>query len=426
MRRRCGGGAYPRAVVWRDSPTTVSPSLRAARLPTAAAFMMTTAASAHCTARRHKSFAARVHDMTVMRLGSAYAPNKYTSKDVSGGPRAGVGHDPVYANYYHKKLLGPLQRKMSSTPDDFLNVDESRKWMDAVNAAKVLAIKEDELPTLTKEVLEERFTAAYRTRVNAEQEEAVVATEVLIDFLDSTAHQKKSRQHHRKFLDRARAEVDAQLTHQRQERSTALMWWFGIAMTGACVIVLFVAYSRLNVTRKDVTDIGTKTSEYFLMTFLQPKNTEPKPDYNTRYFNTPTAMELDERSGRFNKKFLSADEVRQAERAAAYAEQEDADTLKLFNDEQERGARERQSSEARNSRVAVLRREELDTESAPPTPSRPGGGRTAFEELSVREFSNLLASNFGGGSRFQRITDETSSRAELLRGTRERTRSDDG
>lgn len=373
-------------------------------------------------AQRHKSFASTIHDMTIMRMGSSYKPGTYSSKDVTSGPQAGIGHDPVFTSFFLKKMVGPLRRKQSNSPEDFFNVDEAGKWMDAKNAAKVLGIKEEALPKLTKATLEDVFRREYKGRTNAHQEEVMIATEVLLEYLDSSVYMKKSRQYYRKFLENARLEVDAELTRGERERNESLIWWFSIAITGACAIVFFVAYSRKYVTRSDVASIGAKTSEYFVMTFLQPKNTEPKPDYNTRYFNTPSSMELDKKNGRYPKQFLSTDEIRQAERSAAYEEQEEAEMLRLFNDERERSVRDRQDDKARESRVSVYLSEKAEA-AEQPAPSRDSSDKTAFERLTFQEFSGMLARNFGGGSRFQRLTEETSSRTERLNAARERIKS---
>ncbi|KPI85646.1 hypothetical protein ABL78_5296 [Leptomonas seymouri] len=370
------------------------------------------------TPLRHKSFAETIHNMTIMRMSNAHKPQSYTSKDVGGGPQKGAGHDPVFADYVLKKVTGPLKRKLGNQPEDYLNVDEAIKWMDAKHAAKVLGIKEDDLPKLNRDVLEEKWRKTYKERTNAQQEEVLIAAEVLLEYLDSSVFMKKSRQYYRKFIDNARTEVEQELTNERRRRNQSLMWLFGVAITGACCIVLFVAFSRRYVTRKDVHNIGIKTSEYFLMTFLQPKNTEPKPDYNTRYFNTPTSMEMDQKRGRLDNQFMSEEEARRAEEASAYTEREEAEILKLFNDERERSGREKQNALARDSRVAVYLPEEAEhgehrAVSRSNTP-------TEFEKMTLRDFSNMLASNFGGGSRFQRLTEETSARSDKMLSARER------
>jgi hypothetical protein len=368
--------------------------------------------------RRHKSFAQRIHDMTIMRMGNAHKAQSYTSKDVGSGPQGGAGHDPVFSDYLVKKMTGPLRRKSVNQPEDYLNVDEASKWMDAKHAATVLGIKEEDLPKLTKEVLEEKWRKAYKERTNAKQEEVLIATEVLLEYLDSSVYMKKSRQYYRQFIDNARAEVDQELTAERRARNESLMWMFGVAMMGASCIVLFVAFSRRYVTRKDVHTIGLKTSEYFLMTFLQPKNTEPKPDYNTRYFNTPTSMEIDQKSGRFENQFMTEEEARHATESTAFAEREAAEMLKLFNDERERSARDKQDARARDSRVAVYLPEEV-SQGEQRVASR-ADTATEFEKMTFRDFSNMLASNFGGGSRFQRLTEETSARSDKLYAARDR------
>ncbi|KAG5501319.1 hypothetical protein JIQ42_06320 [Leishmania sp. Namibia] len=423
--RRCDSH-YTSAMAGRCSRAALSSLACAVRSTTvhatvsAAANLFTTPLH---TAQRQKSFTANIHDMTIMRMGSSYKPHRYSSKDISSGPQAGIGYDPVFTNYLLKKTLGPLRRKQCNSPEDFLNVDEASKWMDATNAAKVLGIKEEELPTLTSMTLEEKFREEYRKRTNAHQEEMVIATEVLLEYIDSSVYQKKSRQYYRKFLENARVEVDAELSSERRGRKESLAWWFSIAITGACAVVFFVAYSRMYITRKDVARIGAKASEYFLMTFLQPKNTEPKPDYSTRYFNTPTSMELDRKSGRYGKPFSRADEIRQAELSAAYKEQEEAEIVKLFNDEQERSARDIQDDKARSSRVSVYLPEKIEGVGEAAL-SHEHSRKTAFEKMTFPEFSDMLVSNFGGGSRFQRLTVETSTRAGLLSAARERVKSE--
>lgn len=392
-------------------------SVLAVRKTATVAVAVTAPSSLH-TSRRHKSFAESIHNMTIMRMNNAQKPKTYTSKDMGEGPQAGAGHDPVFAEFLFKKMIGPLRRKQSEQQEDFLNIDEASKWMDAKQAAKVLAIKEEDLPKLNRDVLEEKWRTAYKERTNAKQEEVLIATEVLLEYLDSSLYMKKSRQYYRKFIDNARIEVDQEINAAKNERSQNVMWMFGFAITGACFIVLFVAFSRQYVTRKDVKNIGLKTSEYFLMTFLQPKNTEPKPDYNTRYFTTPTSMELDQKSGRYENQFMSEEAARHATESTAFEEREAAEMLKLFNDERERGEKDRQNELARNSRVAVYLPEEVQ-EGEARTPAR-ADNTTEFEKMTFRDFSGMLSSNFGGGSRFQRLTEETSARTEHLQAARER------
>lgn len=380
--------------------------------------LVATAHTLHTT-RRHKSFAETIHNMTIMRMNNAQKPHTYTSKDSGAGPQGGAGHDPVFADYLFKKLVGPLRRKQSTQQEDYLNIDEAAKWMDARQAAKVLGIKEEDLPKLSRDVLEEKWRKSYKERTNAKQEEVLIATEVLLEYLDSSVFMKKSRQYYRNFIDNARVEVDQELSAERTNRKQNMMWLFGVAITGACFIVLFVAFSRKYVTRKDVNTIGVKTSEYFVMTFLQPKNTEPRPDYNMRYFNTPTSMELDQKSGRYENQFMSEEAARLAAQSAAYEDRETVEMLKMFNDDREKEGRERQNALARESRVAVYLPEEVQN-GEERTPSR-AENLSEFEKMSFRDFSGMLASNFGGGSRFQRLTDETSARTERLNAARERT-----
>ncbi|RNF27586.1 uncharacterized protein Tco025E_00147 [Trypanosoma conorhini] len=356
------------------------------------------------------------------RLADMYSPGKYTSKDLPKGPGASnQPWDPVYANYAFRKATGPLERKQNTTPDDHLTVEEVEKWMDATAAAKVLGIKESELPTLTSTQLEERWAKVYGERANALQQETVIAAEVLLEYIDSSLHRKKSRQYYRQYVDNARHAIDHEIDLRRQGHRQKFTYVFGVAMLTGCSVVMCIAFFRDIITRRDVENIGANAVAYLSMAFTQATNPEPAPDYSTRYRNTPTAMEIDQREGNFGH----ADPARAqlAAEVEEYRRQEEAEMLRMFNDENERAQKEAKVREVRGSRVRVYRPEDFDEAGELKEPAPPKNEldpAAAFSQMTFRQFAAMMASQFGGGSRFQRITQDSVRRTEEMEKMRKR------
>ncbi|RHW70872.1 hypothetical protein DPX39_080035800 [Trypanosoma brucei equiperdum] len=351
------------------------------------------------------------------KMGDMYKPGRYTSKDLPKGPSgSNQPWDPVYANYAFQLVTGPLKRKQNTTPDDHLTVDELDKWMDAKGAAKVLGIKEEELPTLTAPAVEEYWAKAYGQRNNAHQQETVIAAEVLLEYIDSTVHRKKSRQYYRRYMDNARQAIDHETEMRRSEHRQKFIHLFGVAMFTGSAIVVIIAFFRGYFTRQDVEKIGTDAAAYLNMVFSQPPNLEPPPDYSTRYRDTPPAMELAKQQGVYGVvdparlSNLSKD-VKQ------YRADEEMEMLRMLNDENEKARQRRKEDQVRESRVVVYRAGDFDDagelkdlakekEAVKPL--------SAFSQQSFRDFAALMASQFGGGSRFQRITQDSVRRAEEM------------
>lgn len=391
-------------------------------------------------ARRHASLLQRLQSVSNSRLANAYAPGKFTAKGIPQGPQAGVGFDPVYNNYIATKMTGPLRRKSGSSQEDYYDVDELAAWMEAKHAATLLNIKEGELPTLTKAVLEERWKAAYCRVNDAKKEEVLVATEVLLEYIDSALKGKKSKQYYRNFLQSARLSIDEELSRQRSLHRTSLVYGVAFLFAGASFAVLFVAYFRKHIDREDAKRIGARAADYVAMTFFQSSNIEDPPDYQTRYFHTPSAMDVDKRSGSYDDAFLNSEEVRVLKECEAYSAQEEAEMLRMLNEENDAALREARGAKARGSRVSVVRSEDLlppnvgenvsDVAAAATgqgvavsrSATVEGGRRSRQEGTTFQAFAGMMASGFGGGSRFQRLTKESSARAEELRKTKERRR----
>ncbi|ESL09273.1 hypothetical protein TRSC58_03010 [Trypanosoma rangeli SC58] len=350
------------------------------------------------------------------RLADMYRPGKYTSKDLPKGPTASnQPWDPVYAHYAFQKATGPLERKRNTTPDDHLTVDELEKWMDATAAAKLLGIKESELPTLTSTQLEERWAKVYGERTNALQQETVIAAEVLLEYIDSSLHRKKSRQYYRQYVDNARHAIDHETELRRRDHRQKFIYMFGVAMVTGCCVVLCVAFFRNIVTRRDVENIGANAVAYLNVAFTQATNPEPAPDYSTRYYNTPSAMEIDQNKGSFGH--TDPVQVQLTSEVEEYRRLEEAEMLRMFNDENERAEKEAKMREVRDSRVRVYRSDDFDEAGQlkePALPKEDVDPATAFSQMTFRQFAAMMASQFGGGSRFQRITQDSVRRMEEL------------
>ncbi|ORC89137.1 uncharacterized protein TM35_000131410 [Trypanosoma theileri] len=349
------------------------------------------------------------------QMGDIYKPGKFTSKDLPKGPTASnQPWDPVFAHYAFNKATGPLQRKQNTTPDDHLTVDELDKWMDAKAAAKVLGIKESELSTLTAPQVEERWIKMYGERTNAMQQEVVIAAEVLLEYIDSSLHKKKSRQYYRQYIDNARQAIDHETDLRRRDHRQKFIYLSAIAITVGCTIVLFVAFFRNIITRKDVENIGANAVSYLYMAFTQPTNPEPAPDYTLRYRETPTAMTRDQQSGLYG--VTDTTQVRIATEVEEYRRQEEVELLRMLNDENERAAKEAKEQRVRESRVRVYRTDDFDASGELKENKTNGDGEVdpaaAFSQMSFRQFAAMMASQFGGGSRFQRITQDSVRRAE--------------
>lgn len=234
------------------------------------------------------------------RLTRSNKGTSYTSEDARG-PQYGIGYDPVWNHMLFKQATGPLRRKQhgsASHTEDCFSVEESKKWMEVEQAARLLGISKEELSLLTREKLESRWVALYRQR-NASpsfREEVLLATELLLEYLDSTMFVKKNRSYYQQTIENMRLSIDMELERDRLTRRDHFFWLCGVAALGACSIVLLIAVSKGSIMDANAREIGRNAGNYLTMSFLQPTNFEPPPDYNTRYFVTPSALELDQQA----------------------------------------------------------------------------------------------------------------------------------
>lgn len=365
------------------------------------------------------------------------------------GPQYGIGYDPVVNHMLFQRDTGPLRRKRGGSgsgphtmtrQEECFSSEESRRWMDAKQAAKVLQMKEEELATLTKEDLEDRWVKRYKECASpVHREEVLIATEVLLEYLDSTTFQKKNRLYYHDTLDNARIAIDMELEKARHERREKLMWFAGIASLGGGIVIFVVAYAKGVIKGADVREIGTNAGDYLTMSFLQPKNFEPAPDYNTRYFVTPSSLELDRKAKA---------EADLALRNLGASETEEEPPLVWSGGDAATTSAEAASLWDRSAEIQ-LRQEKIDQDMAEAhellqmlndskeqvqgrakSAENPGdtvaAGATSDkgETKDLRTFTSMLATNFGGGSRVQRMTAETAQRIAVK--DEVRTRAEEG
>lgn len=201
-------------------------------------------------------------------------------------------------------------------PEEYFSPEEERRWMESHQAAKVLHFKEEELATLTREALEERWCKLYRERQFSARakEEVMVATEVLLEYLDSTTFTKKNRLYYHHLLDHTRSAIDHELESARTAHQEWAMKIFGVAMLAAGVVVMLVASMKggwlsveMGWKTSTMQRFGATAAAYLTMSLFQPKNVEPPPDYATRYLVTPSAMEVEEKLAAEASRTLSMD-----------------------------------------------------------------------------------------------------------------------
>lgn len=241
------------------------------------------------------------------------------------GPQYGVGFDPVQSYAGLQRATGPLQRRYRPStqedstssdnhhhfggitrPEEYFSPEEERRWMESNQAAKILQFKQEDLSTLTREVLEERWVKLYRERQFSPtaKEEVMVATEVLLTYLDSTTFTKKNRLYYHRLLENTREQIDLEIQRDKNAWQEWGMRALGILMLGAGMVVILVSAIRKGWVGQQVLSllpgtsverIGNTAGSYLTMSFLQPKNFEPPPDYNVRYFVTPSALEVEQK-----------------------------------------------------------------------------------------------------------------------------------
>lgn len=351
-----------------------------------------------------------------------FSRNSASAANAHGGPQYGIGYDPVNNHVLFTAQTGPLRRKASTNvvtrPEECFSPEEERRWMEVKQAGKVLRLKESDLDTLTRETLETQWVKLYQeTTSMPAREEVVIATEVLLEYLDSVTFTKKNRLYYHKIMENARLEVDQRLQRLRNDQQQLFMKLCGAAALGACVVIFLVGLAKGVVNGAAVWKIGTNASDYLTMGFLQAKNFEPPPDYSTRYLLTPSAVELDRKA----QKELQED-VSSYSAATAVGAEEGGKALShadlRWDSSSTIALRQAQKEADRNDAVELLqlynegsvekKATQEETEGAAAntaSPSMAEETRTvAGKERDLKTFMSTVANQFGGGSRLQRMS----------------------
>lgn len=399
-----------------------------------------------------------IHSSTLMRMSaSAESATPSRAKDITQHHMPGIGFDPVASLDAVQRLRGRLRRTRGTDPESQFNPDETARWMDVQQAARLLEIAPDALSTLRRHTVESRWREVYMARpAGQSREEALIAAEVLLDYVDSALQMTRSRAYYRARMEQARAEVEGELQARGHRMRWLPMYGLAWAMLGMSAVVVVLAVIKANVRRSDFMAVGERVSDYMTLTFMKSTNLEPAPDYSTRYMLTPTAQELAQRSsaraedsraglvGKDNSSNSSSSDAlfrdghgaRLLEQKCAYEEAENAEMVKLWNEESAAAAARERAERLERSRVTTFTTASTSSamqscapsQAAAETMSSRGSchegsvkGTTGLPEWSLRDFLALMENNFGGGSRFQRITNDTTARAREMRAMEERT-----
>lgn len=354
------------------------------------------------------------------KAGSAYKPSEMTSKDILMTPfKTNQPHDPVANAERLRQITGPLKRKHNTNIHDYVSIDEAEKWMEVTHAAKLLGIEEKELTTLTAAKLEERWAYHYKQKTYAQQQELVIAAEVLLEYLDSHMYIKKSKQYYRDYVDNARSAIDQEEKMTRESWKHKLWLGSGVMIFGGCTMILIAAYLQGHLrSNQDLSKIGEAAGDYMGVLLTKSKNLEPPPDYGTRYHHTPTAVDVDEASGEIAKRLLDPTFARILTEKEEAERSEDALTVRLINEENERMARERQEAALLESTVVIHRKEDYNAsgEYAPAKPAVTHAPSTSGSTAKLRaptlgEYLDMAQHTFGG-SKTQRFFSGSSERTK--------------
>lgn len=350
---------------------------------------------------------------TIDNVGSHYKPQNMTSKDIYNPLKTNIAWDPVQSSIKFKEMTGPLKRKTSVKLDNYVDLEESEKWMEVHHAAKLLGISQEELSTLTRATLEERWVKVYKEQSFAFQQETILAAEVMLEYLDSAMYVKKNRQYYKDYVDGARSSIDNDLQSRRDSYRQNMFLLTGVMMFGGCAMVVIAAFLNGTIDRSDMINFGNTAQNYMNSALTKPTNLEPAPDYGTRYLVTPSSLELDLRNGDVEKRLVEPGLANVMTQSEEYHSQEDALTIRLINLENERRAREAREKDLMESTIVVHRKEDYDADGKYVGPSSAVAAtekNDPFSTVTLGSFMSMAQHQFGG-SRSQRFVSNSSKLA---------------
>ncbi|CUF33888.1 transmembrane protein, putative [Bodo saltans] len=357
---------------------------------------------------------------TIDNVGGHYKPKEMTSKDIYNPLKTNQAWDPVASAAKFKEMTGPLKRKTGMKLDNYVDLDEAEKWMEVHHAAKRLGISESELPTLTRAIVEERWVKVYKEQSFANQQETILAAEVMLEYLDSVMFVKKNRSFYKDQVDNARSAIDNELQSRRENWKQTWYLVIGVMMFGGCALVVIAAFLNGTIDRADMIGFGNSAQNYMNSATTKATNLEPPPDYGTRYLMTPSSLELDTRNGDIEKRLVNPSLASVMAQDEEYRSQEDALTIQLINLENERRAREVREKDLMESTIVVHRKEDYDADGkyigAAAVKSVTKDGENPFSTVTLGSFMSMAQHQFGGsrGQRFVANTSKLAAEQEIV------------
>jgi len=234
------------------------------------------------------------------KLRDAFDPDKLRLAQAKTGRPTNVSMgDPVLNSHNLNAVIQPKRRnRQIDSQSDFFQSGETEKWMSVKDAAKFLGIPEDKLIGLKTADIELAWAKGYKdAKFGGKKNEASIAAEVLMEYVDSDLHTKKSRFYYQDKIEDMRKEVEHELGQSKEWYWEVVMQGFGgIVFAGSLIVVVMMYLSQI-MSRENFSHMITNVQSFLNTSLLRPTNVEPPPDYINRYRDTPTALEIDQANG---------------------------------------------------------------------------------------------------------------------------------
>lgn len=234
------------------------------------------------------------------KLRDAFDPDKLRLNQAKTGRPTNVSMgDPVLNAHNLNSVIQPKRRnRQIDSQSDFFQSGETEKWMSVKDAARFLNIPEDKLIGLKTADIETAWVKGYKdAKFGGKKNEASIAAEVLMEYVESDLHVKKSRGYYQDKIEDMRMEVEAELNKSRDWYWEAVMQGFGGIVFAGSVIVVLMMYLSQVMSRENFNHMISNVQNFLNTSLLRPTNVEPAPDYINRYRDTPTALEIDQANG---------------------------------------------------------------------------------------------------------------------------------
>eukprot|EP00758_Cryptobia_borreli_P002002 Tbor_TRINITY_DN2701_c0_g1::TRINITY_DN2701_c0_g1_i1::g.15238::m.15238 len=286
------------------------------------------------------------------KLRDGYDPKKLKLKDATTGRGTNLPMgDPVLNAHNLNETIQPIRRsnRQINNHDDFFQSHETEKWMNIKDAAIMLKIPVDKLVGLKPSDVETAWVKGYKdANFGGKKNEATYAAEVLLEYIDSELHAKKTSDYYRKTIENMRLDVDRELSAQRDWYWEVIMQGMGgFFFIGACIIMFMIYLSHV-MSRDNFSHMLSNVNSFLNVSFLRPTNVEPPPDYINRYRDTPTALDVDKANG-IDLSNEDGSSLAITYAMKAYQDGEDEYLVQLMNEENLIAIKEAKLEKARNS-----------------------------------------------------------------------------